>query len=423
MSSPDAERAVIGCILADGIVGMDACRRRAVTLNSFIEPVTRKIFTAMEQLQELGAVADMFTVKNHLERTGVQVDITEIGDCMESVPAKEYIEHYIQELKERERLRNIELACRTAIAGCQELKGSHEITDALVDRVMGETPKADIVKLGTLREAKLAQWRVAKDSGVVGVPSVFPSLNRYLGGYRYGVNTVMGAYRGQGKSTFLRQEALHMAQAGFPVLLLSLEDPADVAAANIVGNYGSFSVFQNDIGHAGEENLQKAHASWGEIADLPLWISSESMNIMQIMSLATAAVQRHGIRAILIDHIQYIMPHKRFNSRNDEVAFYSQQICAMARRLNVVCITASQLARSAERENRPPRLSDLRDSGSIEQDARAVLLLYWNSELEKHLCAVAKNNYGPSGARIVLQRNGKYQRFTDQGVYDEKGEE
>jgi replicative DNA helicase len=100
-------------------------------------------------------------------------------------------------------------------------------------------------------------------------------------------------------------------------------------------------------------------------------------------------------------------------SRNDTMAHYSQCIVNMAKRLDIAAVCASQFSRASEKESRKPRLSDLRDSGSLEQDARQIILLYWDAEADSFMLEVAKNNYGQSGEAVEVIRYGDMQRFEE----------
>ncbi len=422
-ASPESERAVLGAIMLDYPVGMYACQRAGVSKDTFAEASHRKIYGVMETMAEQNRPIDVLTVAEELRRHKINIDSMSLSGMTESVATAHHAENYIEIIKEKERVRNIERNVTIAAQECQQGVASHEIAGRMMESLMEQNKRLNVLKLKDLRDEKIEQWRKAVDVGFVGIPSGFRYVNQYLGGYRKGVNTILGGFRGEGKSSLSRQEALSMAKAGIPVLLISLEDPADVAAAGIVGNHGGFSVFQHDIGHGSSVSINKAEQAWDSIADLPLYITNDSMNITQIASTVTAIKTAHDIQVVIVDHLQYILPSRRFPSRNDEISYFSQSLCSLWRRLDVAGITLSQFSRSAEREHREPRLSDLRDSGSIEQDARAVMLLFWDGENERHILKMAKNNYGPSGAKITMKRIGNRQRFDEMGVIDDNRDE
>jgi len=205
-----------------------------------------------------------------------------------------------------------------------------------------------------------------------------------------------------------------MAKQGVKVLLFSLEDPADIASASIVGNHAEISVFGLDTGKCNPGNLTRIEEAWRNIGDLPLWIVGGSLGIDTIDTTARMMKMKHDIDLVIIDHIQYIPPYiMKGMSRNDTVAHYSARSVAIASDLDCHVCNLSQFSRSSEKENRKPRLSDLRDSGTLEQDCRQALLLFYDGEKGHHVLEVAKNNYGQSGVEIDVERVDGRQRFKE----------
>jgi replicative DNA helicase len=224
--------------------------------------------------------------------------------------------------------------------------------------------------------------------------------------------TVLGGYRGEGKSTLSRQEALGLARKGYKVLLCSLEDPGDVAAAGMVGNYAGRSVFHFDTGENTDEDINRMDAEWSDLSTIPLHIASGAMRIEDIENCAMIHAAKHGLDFLIVDHIQFITPYKLQGvDRNGTVATYSQRLVSILTKHAIPGLVLSQLSRDSEKENRKPRLSDLRDSGCIEQDARAVLLLYADADADCHTLEIAKNNFGVSGKAFHVRRQDGKQRF------------
>jgi replicative DNA helicase len=268
-----------------------------------------------------------------------------------------------------------------------------------------ETGDIPIYSMGDLREDKINQWETALEKGFVGVPFCLPSVNSILGGWRNGCFSIIGAYRGSGKSTLARQDAYHNAMNGRNVLLLSLEDPADIAGAGIAGLHSGQNTFLLDKGEGGQTMIDKLNNGWKEIADMPLRIISCPLTMTKIVATAEMLHKKQPLDIIYVDHIQFIspliMPHM---SRNDTLSHYSLELSGLAKRLNIPVVALSQLNRNSEQQNRKPKLSDLRDSGSLEQDARQVLILFWDGEKKHFQIEVAKNNYGASFQTVGVYR-------------------
>jgi replicative DNA helicase len=272
--------------------------------------------------------------------------------------------------------------------------------------------------IGHFRQEKVDQWRAAKNTGFVGLPSSIKEIDQKLGGYRRKVMCMIGGYRGEGKSLFLRQELYSMAKRGYKTLLVSLEDPEDIAAAVVAGHASRKSIFALDTGMSSDYTRDVVDSEWQAMANLPMW-TVYARTIQEIVSVCSAHKATHGLDAIGIDHIQYISPYQLPKmDRNGTVALYSGAICGMLKDLDAAGLVASQFSRRAESEGRRPKLSDLRDSGTLEQDCRQALLL--SREGDHHVLEVAKNNFGPSGQDIQLKRIGEEHRFeaieqTEQG--------
>jgi replicative DNA helicase len=268
---------------------------------------------------------------------------------------------------------------------------------------------ASIHHITHFREEKVAQWEAAKDTGFVGLPSSIREIDQKLGGYRRKVMCMIGGYRGEGKSLLLRQELYSMAKRGFKTLLVTLEDPEDIAAAVVAGHVSRQSIFALDTGMSSDFTRREVDEAWEGMASIPMW-TVYARTIQEIVSVCSAHKATHGLDAIGIDHIQYISPYQLPKmDRNGTVALYSGAICGMLKDLDAAGLVASQFSRRAESEGRRPKLSDLRDSGTLEQDCRQALLL--SRDGDNHILEVAKNNFGPSGQDITLRRIGQEHRF------------
>jgi replicative DNA helicase len=268
------------------------------------------------------------------------------------------------------------------------------------------------------REDKVDQWRKAKSVGFVGLPSSIKEIDHALGGYRRKVMCIIGGYRGEGKSLFMRQELYSMATKGFKTLLVTLEDPEDMAAAVVAGHAARSSVFSLDVGTATPFKIDAINETWAGMKGLPMWTAS-ARTIEDITTICMAHKARYGLDVIGIDHIQYINPYVRPRlDRNGTIALYSNAICNLLKDTDAAGLVASQFGRSAERDGRRPRLSDLRDSGTIEQDCRQALLL--SRDPLGHILEVAKNNFGPSGLDIGLARIGAEHRFEFRQLQEKK---
>ena len=417
MNNYEHERGLIGAVLADktGSVFLDA-QSSGITDASFDDIMARRAWAGFEKLRADGLPLTRFHLLPVLRTAGVltgcDIDIFFRG-MEDAAPAPSFAPAFIREVRKAEHDRH--------------LRNVAALTTAALDRgddpeaVAAEAQKrlADFngagVRVKTLRDIRLEvvpQWHEAVGRGFVGIPSGLPELTRLMGGYQFGVVTVLAAYRSTGKSTLARQEAAEIAKLGVPVGIITMEDTAAKAGGDIAGNLGNFSTWELSRGQNTFVPPDHADELWREIEGLPIYIIDAPQNIGGLVNAMTLLSVRYGCRLIVVDHLQYVLPSgKRYCTRNDEVAAYSAQIAATTKRLNVATLLLSQFSRDCEKEGREPRLSDLRDSGAIEQDARAVLLLFGEAGTDRFVLRVAKNNAGPAGGEIRLIRKDGRQRF------------
>ena len=217
-------------------------------------------------------------------------------------------------------------------------------------------------------------------------------------------------------STLARQIANSTSRDIGATALYSLEDPAEQAAGIIAASSAGFTASDFDVGRASDQKINVMEAAW-KAMNLPLWITSDVLSIDHIVTSAIEMKAKHDIKLMILDHIQYISPYQlRGMNRNDTVATYMEKIRSVCRRLGIPCLALSQISNDAEKKDRIPTISDLRDSGAIGNDARQVLILYWDGQLGHHVLKIAKNNYGRSGDEIPVVRNDA------KGIFEEIGD-
>lgn len=322
---------------------------------------------------------------------------------------KPFMESFIRCVKRKEAARRLRRCGQLLV---EKIERGDEPSAVLADahNQIAETGAAGIRirNMRDVRGEKVAQWKAALGRGFIDIQTTWTDLDEILGGHRRKTMNVLGAYRGTGKSTLARQMLSAVAMRGIPVGLLSMEDPAEVAAAGIAGSMGNFSVYHLDTGKS-DVSPEEADEAWSRVDALPVHIVDHPMTIVGVLNAMRMLVARFAVQMIVIDHIQYILPSGKHVPRNEEIMRYSASIASTTKQLDIHSLVVSQLSRDCEKESRRPRLSDLRDSGAIEQDARAVMLL---SQMDDGLFEldVAKNNNGPKGS-LKLRRIDGRQRF------------
>ena len=422
----DHERNVAGWLMgpdADA-AWLELCEAQ-VSDEQFTDPLCVNVVRCAAFAKEQGRTLDIFAVRDSAVRVGCEL---QAADCMrlvdEAVIIPGHLAPSLAYIKSEALRRAATMFFKRGaerIEGFDDLtEGLHKMNVELAALLSSQTSRSSSVHHIThYREEKVEQWKSAKNCGFVGLPSSLPEIDRHLGGYRRRVMTVIGGYRGEGKSLFLRQELYSMATKGFKVLLVTLEDPEDMASAIVAGHAARSSIFALDVGTASPFKIQDIDDTWAAMENLPFWTAG-ARTIEDIVSVCMTHKAKHGLDAVGIDHIQYISPYQRPKmDRNGTIALYSNAICGLLKDVDSAGLVASQFTRGAEKDNRRPRLSDLRDSGTIEQDCRQALLL--SRDGEGHILEVAKNNFGPSGVDIGLKRIGNEHRFEYREIANQGG--
>ena len=263
--------------------------------------------------------------------------------------------------------------------------------------------------------AILQRWESARTVGFRGMPSRLPAINSMLGGYRPGKIYVIASRPGGGKSTFLGNETISWGLQGLPVAVWSGEMDEEEYRSRMLAERADLSAYRMDIGKATDEDLQVLDYHAKDHAKLPIYINDDSMTVEEFIMWSAYEVRTHGAKAICADYSQIFMSGVRYGSRNEEVSQWMNVIRSGFKRLGVPLLLASQLRRAEQgREAQEPQLSDLRESGSIEQNAYGVILLHHytdeDTEQEVSQALIPKNRGGPTG-RVPLEFQRTRQRF------------
>lgn len=411
-----AECGLIGAVFQDASAFYDATQA-GITAQSFSDGINSGVWQICTDLVRQQKPITRYFVATAIESHGISGQ-DRMRAYREACPTKEYARAFTADVRRCELARLIKASAHDSISKIDRGDDPAQVVNELQSVIAKDANAGVRVRsLREIRSEKVETWKAAVGQGFVGIPSGFAALNEYMGGYRRGCMTVLGGYRGEGKSTLARQEATSIAMRGIPVGIITMEDPDTVAGSGVAGNLGEFSVYHLDIGQSEHCTPEEANERWAKIEHLPMHFADSPQTIQTLVNTMTMLVLRHGCQWIMIDHIQYILPSGRVESRNVEVQRMSGAIAASLRRLDIPGLVLSQLSRDSEKNSHEPRLSDLRDSGAIEQDARAVMLLSRDADNPlHHRLRIAKNNFGPSGKVLRLARHDGRQRFDFIGV-------
>lgn len=286
--------------------------------------------------------------------------------------------------------------------------------DAMIDR--------ETIPVSSVLRSVLDQLdQRSRGESTFGIGSGIDRLDSVLGGgFSRGSLNVAAARPGFGKSTLALQIAVCVARRGDPVLFVTLEMSARELGAKVLAGASESTPIRVAGGKLSGEQVAALRAAAESEVGLPLHFAEpRRFTLSGILSIVRQDVARRGTQLVVIDYLQLIDSQSKYVNRNDQVALVSRQLKQLARELDIPLLVIAQLNRQPEgRPDAEPRVSDLRDSGSIEQDADSVLLLHWpwkndaSKPRERVDLIVGKNRSGPQG-RIALRFDPARSRFDD----------
>ena len=407
-SSPEAERGVLGSILIDA--GCLAVCLEHITPEAFYDLRNRTLYAAMLQLYQDHNPVDLIALNNALggfAAVGGASYVSSLADC---TPSADSLGHYLHILQEKRLLRRVISACAETVArsydcpeDADEVLKSAEL-DFLAIRQSGHQPQSLTVRqlvAGVIEEFELA---VNHQGELPGLDTGFADLNALTGGLRPGHLVVIAARPSVGKTSLALNIAEHVAvETGQAVGVFSLEMSPLELTKRMVCSRARVDLRQAERGTLPENAFPRLTLACGQIAHAPLHLAAASgMTLLQLRGKARRWHQQHGIALFILDYLQLMAAsEQRRESRERDIADISNGLKSLAQELNVVFVVLSQLNRELEKTKRDPQLSDLRESGAIEQDADEVFLLHRrkNEEADDSPAAMVT-------LRISKQRNG-----------------
>ncbi len=436
-----AEQSVLGGMLLSKDAIADVFE--AVSAKDFYKPAHVHIFEAVLDLYSRGDPADPITVSAELERHGL---LPRVGGAVylhhlaAMVPTAANAGFYAQIVAEKAVLRRlVEAGTRIVQLGYGGSEGTAGSVgsgdlDEIVDRAQQEVYEVterrtaeDYVILEELLQPTMDEIDDIQNRGglSIGVPTGFADLDQLTNGLHPGQMVIIAARPGAGKSTVALDIARNAAvKHQSTAVIFSLEMSKSEITMRLLSAEASVKLAQMRSGRMQDSDWQKIVRRMSEISDAPLFIDdSPNMTMMEIRAKARRLKQRHDLKLIVVDYLQLMTSGKKVESRQQEVSEFSRQMKLLAKELEVPVIAISQLNRGPEqRTDKRPLLSDLRESGSLEQDADMVILLHRPEMYEaddpragEADLIVAKHRNGPTATITVVQQL-HYSRFTDMAL-------
>lgn len=436
--SEEAERGVLGSILIDAGRVVDLAIERQIRAESFYVPAHRLIFETVLDLHEKGRPVDLLTVGERLRDTSRIEAAGGIGNLeglVDSCPTSAHAEYYIDLVRQKHILRRIIDSSREAVESCYRGEDAADLIldrseqnlfDISHDQRRSAVSWAEAVKETMVEVEKICQNR----SGLTGVPTGFADIDRWTSGLHASDMIIIAARPSMGKTSLAMNIAENVAMGDTsdkkirPVAIFSLEMPREALVKRMLCSRAGLSSHKLSSGYISQDKHGSLVQAAADLQRAPIYVDdSAGLEVVELRARARRLKKKHDVQLIVIDYLQMLnYTQKGDEGRQRETAAISGSLKAMAKELRVPVLVLSQLSRAPETRDAKsavPKLSDLRDSGSIEQDADLVMLLrrpcmYREddeaSDQRLAILDIAKHRNGPT-AEVRLNFIGETTRF------------
>jgi replicative DNA helicase len=431
--TPPHDLAAEQCVLGGMLMSKDAISdvMEVIRPADHYRPAHQLVHEAILEQYGRGEPADPVTVSDLLAKRG---ELARVGGgaylhtLIASVPTAANAGYYARIVRERAILRRlVEVGTRIVQLGYAGDGDADELVDRAQAEIYGVTERRvtqDFLPLSEIMPGALDEIEAIGSRGGVmtGVPTGFADLDALTNGLHAGQMVVIAARPAIGKSTL----ALDLARAAavkhrMAAVLFSLEMSRNEITMRLLSAEARVPLHAMRTGQMGEEDWTRLARRMSEVVDAPLFIDdSPNMSMMEIRSKCRRLKQRHDLRMVIVDYLQLMSSPRRVENRQQEVSEMSRSLKLLAKEIDVPVVAISQLNRGPEQRNdKRPLLSDLRESGSIEQDSDVVILLHREDAYERESprageadLIVAKHRNGPT-TTVTVAFQGHYSRFVD----------
>jgi replicative DNA helicase len=432
--SEDAEQAVLSAMLID----QDAVLRAVEHVNDtmFYAERHRRLFRAMVTITERGGVVDPLTLSEELLRRG-ELEAAGgkdyIGFLVDAVPTAANIEYHAQIVREKAILRRLIEVSTSIVAEAFEGKSTAtELLDEAESKIFlvsQQQTKDGFTRIKELLWPTMERIEALQRGGktVTGVASGFGDLDELTSGFQPSDLVIVAARPSMGKTAFTLNVAQHAAiEHNIPVAFFSLEMSKESLVQRMLTSEARIDAQRLRKGLLRDDDFPRLARAAGILSSAPVWIDdTPGMTLLEMRSKARRLKTESGIGLVIVDYLQLMQGPSNSESRQQEVSQISRGLKALAKELKVPVVALSQLSRAPEQrtgDNKRPQLSDLRESGAIEQDADLIMFLYrqefydgpvdkdGNSLEGKAEVIVGKQRNGPTGI-VNLFFHKQYTRF------------
>lgn len=409
----EAERALLGCMLLD-----DEARIKVLEnfkKDFFYDEAHQKIFSSIVKLFENGKKCDLITLTDILKSEGALEKVGGVEyltNLVESVPTSAYVDEYMKIVKEKYILRTLIANATKIITSAYE---ESEDVESLLDKAQSLIFEVSQHKIEReaypirviLKDAMEVIEKIHEKRGfVTGLPTGYIELDKLTTGLHPSEFIIIASRPSMGKTALACNIALNLNSGveKVPVLIFSLEMSKEQIVQRMLCSEAKVNILKMRQGMLSDKEIGKLLIAASHLEQLPIFIDdTPSLNIFELRARARRLKAKENIQVIIIDYLQLMRGSGKAENRQQEISEISSSLKSLAKELNIPVIAVSQLSRETEkRADKRPQLADLRESGSIEQDADLVLLLYREDFYHKE----KEDVKGIAELIIAKQRNG-----------------
>ncbi len=383
----DVERYILGAILLDKEAVAVALEEMEEIY--FYRDAHRQIFEAMLLLYRKNEPIDLITLTQELQKMEILEAVGGahyLAELASAIPSAANIEYHIQIVKEKGQLRRLIRSCNDILKDAYDSqadvegvmsKAQQEIFDLLKDQK--KKTYQDINSVLNETFAEIERLHHLDHTGIIGVPSGYSDLDGMTAGFQKGDLIILAGRPSMGKTAFCLNLARNAAiEGGFGIGIFSLEMSAMQLVQRMLCAEAEIDSQRLRTGRLREDEWPKLSRKAGVLAESPIFIDDTAgLDVLKLSARARRMVLEQNVGCIIVDYMQLMEAPKGFDNRQQEISFISRSLKGLAKQLDVPVISLSQLSRAVEsRPDKRPMLSDLRESGAIEQDADLVMFVY-----------------------------------------------
>jgi replicative DNA helicase len=411
----EAERSVLGAVLLHN----DAFNLAAEVIDSsdFYRDAHRRIFDKMIKLSERGDAIDLVTLKEELSRSS---ELDEVGGpayitaLVDGVPRSTNVEHYARIIKEKATLRNLIFSANKILATAY---AAEEEADLILDQAEHAifAIADDKVRDGFVSLRELAQNSLdtieklhSRKELITGVPTGFTDLDEITSGLQPSDLIIVAARPSMGKTSLALNMAQHVGtKTDMTVGVFSLEMSKEQLFIRMLTGEARIDAHRLRGGFLGERDWGRLSQAIGTLSESKIFIDdTPSIGVLEMRAKCRRLAAEHGLHMVLVDYVQLMQGRGRFENRTLELGSISRSLKGLAKELNVPIVLLSQLSRAPEsRSDHRPQLSDLRESGALEQDADVVVFIY-REDMYIDKSQPPTDSQGIAELIVAKQRNG-----------------